>query len=139
LVLLFHRNLSDGYPVLFALKDNDKLRLCIDIKKLNKITIRNSYLMLLTVVIFNKTSSHKYYSKKSLIWNLLPNSNQVRRWIQKKFYYNSRNFIYILNLKTVSFISPKLNFFNAMYLSKVLRWILKKSFIYSRLARSNHS
>jgi len=36
------------------------------LRKLNEITIRDSYPMPLTTVIFNKTPGHKYYSKLDL-------------------------------------------------------------------------
>jgi len=55
-----------GHPILFAPKDNGELRMCIDLRKLNEITIRDSYPMPLTTVIFNKAPSHKYYSKLDL-------------------------------------------------------------------------
>ena len=32
-----------GYPILFVLKGNGKLKLCIDYKQLNNITIKNRY------------------------------------------------------------------------------------------------
>ena len=38
----------------------------IDLRKLNEITIRDSYPIPLTIVIFNKTPGHKYYSKLEL-------------------------------------------------------------------------
>jgi len=55
-----------GHPILFAPKDNGELRMCIDLRKLNEITIRDSYPMPLTTVIFNKAPGHKYYSKLDL-------------------------------------------------------------------------
>ena len=55
-----------GHPILFAPKNNGELRICIDLRKLNEITIRDSYPMPLTTVIFNKAPGHKYYSKLDL-------------------------------------------------------------------------
>jgi hypothetical protein len=34
-----------GYPVMFVPKKNGKLRLCVDYRKLNDITIKNRYLL----------------------------------------------------------------------------------------------
>ena len=34
---------SAGYPILFVPKKNGKLRLCVDYRKLNDITIKNRY------------------------------------------------------------------------------------------------
>ena len=55
-----------GHPILFAPKDKGELRMCIDLRKLNEITIRDSYPMPLTTVIFNIAPGHKYYSKLDL-------------------------------------------------------------------------
>jgi hypothetical protein len=35
-----------GFPVLFVLKKNRKLRLCINFRKLNNITVKNQYPLL---------------------------------------------------------------------------------------------
>ncbi|TQV90158.1 pol protein [Cordyceps javanica] len=55
-----------GHPVLWVLKKNGKLRLYIDYRPLNKITIKNRYLLLLIVEIRDKVRKAKYFTTLNL-------------------------------------------------------------------------
>jgi len=55
-----------GYPVLFQLKKNGTLRLCVDYKKINEVTIRNSYPIPLISEIIEKVKDAKYFTKLDL-------------------------------------------------------------------------
>ena len=55
-----------GYPVLFQMKKDGTLRLCVDYKKLNEVTIRNSYPIPLISEIIEKVKDAKYFTKLDL-------------------------------------------------------------------------
>eukprot|EP00833_Pecoramyces_ruminatium_P006824 jgi/Orpsp1_1/1180856/evm.model.c7180000074882.1 len=55
-----------GYPVLFQKKKDGSLRLCIDYKKLNAVTIRNSYPLPLINDIIERVKGAKYFTKLDL-------------------------------------------------------------------------
>ena len=55
-----------GYPVLFQKKKDSSLRLCVDYKKLNAVTIRNSYSLPLITDIIEKVKGARYFTKLDL-------------------------------------------------------------------------
>lgn len=55
-----------GYPVLFRKKKDGSLRPCIDYKKLNEVTIRNSYPLPLISDIIERVRGAKYFTKLDL-------------------------------------------------------------------------
>ncbi|XP_039017075.1 uncharacterized protein LOC120147894 [Hibiscus syriacus] len=55
-----------GAPVLFQRKHDGSLRLCVDYRALNKVTVRNKYLILLIADLFNKLNNDKYFTKLDL-------------------------------------------------------------------------
>ena len=55
-----------GYPVLFQKKKDGTLRPCIDYKKLNAVTIRNSYPIPLIADIIERVRGAKYFTKLDL-------------------------------------------------------------------------
>jgi len=62
-----------GYPVLFQKKRDGTLRLCVDYKKLNAVTIRNSYPLPLIIDIIERVKGAKFFTKldyKNLIYTL---------------------------------------------------------------------
>jgi len=48
---------SAEYSILFVLKLNESLKLCVDYRALNNITIKNSYSLLLITELQNKLQS----------------------------------------------------------------------------------
>lgn len=55
-----------GAPVLFQKKADGSLRMCCDYRALNKITVKNSYHILLVADCFDRLSRTKYYTKIDL-------------------------------------------------------------------------
>jgi len=72
-----------AHPVLFQRKKNGELRLCIDYRKLNQQTLRNSYPLPLITVVFEAMRGSKIFSKLELKsaynHNYLPNARLVGR------------------------------------------------------------
>jgi hypothetical protein len=54
---------SAGAPILFVFKKNEELRLYVNYKDLNKITIKNRYLFLLIEEILNRLNGAAIYTK----------------------------------------------------------------------------
>ncbi|GKD50161.1 putative reverse transcriptase domain-containing protein [Tanacetum coccineum] len=55
-----------GAPVLFVKKKDGSMRLCIDYRELNRITIRNRYPLPLIDDLFDQLQGAKYFSKIDL-------------------------------------------------------------------------
>jgi hypothetical protein len=56
-----------GAPVLFVKKKDGTLRLCIDFRQLNKVTVKNKYPLLRIDDLFDQLKGVKIFSKKDLI------------------------------------------------------------------------
>ena len=55
-----------GAPVLFQKKHDGYLRMCVDYRALNKVTIKNKYLILLAAELFDRLSKASYFTKLDL-------------------------------------------------------------------------
>lgn len=55
-----------GVPIIFVKKKDDSLRLCIDYRQLNKVTIQNSYPLPLIDDLFDQLKGTKVFSKIDL-------------------------------------------------------------------------
>ena len=55
-----------GYPILFQKKKDGTLRLCVDYRKLNDVTVRNSYPLPLINDIIEKVKGAQYFTKLDL-------------------------------------------------------------------------
>ena len=55
-----------GAPILFQRKHDGSLRLCVDYRALNKVTVRNKYPIPLIADLFDQLSQAKYFSKLDL-------------------------------------------------------------------------
>jgi len=55
-----------GYPVVFQKKKDGTLRVCIDYKKLNAVTVRNSYPLPLITDIIERVKGAKFFTKLDL-------------------------------------------------------------------------
>ena len=55
-----------GYSVLFILKKNGKLRMCINYRQLNSIIKKNWYLLLLILEIYDRIGNIKIFLKIDL-------------------------------------------------------------------------
>ena len=58
-----HFTSSTRASVLFMLKKNDKLKLCVDYRELNKMTKKNRHSLFLITQILNQLNKSKYFSK----------------------------------------------------------------------------
>ncbi|KAJ7978484.1 Retrotransposon protein, putative, Ty3-gypsy subclass [Quillaja saponaria] len=57
-----------GAPVLFQKKQDRSLRMCVDYRALNKVTVRNSYPIPLIADLFDQLSGAKYFTKLDLFF-----------------------------------------------------------------------
>ena len=55
-----------GAPVLFQKKHDDSLRMCVDYRALNKVTIKNKYPIPLAAELFDRLSKASYFTKLDL-------------------------------------------------------------------------
>ena len=55
-----------GAPVLFVKKKDGSMRLCIDYRELNKVTVRNKYLLPRIDDLFDQLQGAQYFSKLDL-------------------------------------------------------------------------
>jgi hypothetical protein len=55
-----------GYPALFVKKKDQSLRLCVDYRPLNTITIKNKYLLARIDILFDQLAGAKVFSKVDL-------------------------------------------------------------------------
>ncbi len=58
-----HSQSSCGAPIVFAKKKDESLRLCVNYRGLNKITVKNRYLLPLIEELLERISKAKYFSK----------------------------------------------------------------------------
>ena len=72
---------STRYSILFIFKKNEKFRLCVDYRKLNKIIVKNRYSLLNINELQNKLSKAKYFTK----FNLKKAYNLIRMKTKKKW------------------------------------------------------
>jgi hypothetical protein len=63
-----------GAPVLFVKKADGSLRLCVDYRGLNEITIKNQYPLPLICETLDRLAKAKWYTKLDLRWGY----NQIR-------------------------------------------------------------
>ncbi len=69
---------SAEYSILFVLKLNESLRLCVDYRALNNIMIKNSYSLSLIAELQNRLQSAQWFTK----FNILEAFNQI--WIKEE-------------------------------------------------------
>ena len=55
-----------GSPVLFVKKANGDLRLCVDYRALNRVTVKNRYALLLISELLDRIKGAKYFTKLDL-------------------------------------------------------------------------
>jgi hypothetical protein len=55
-----------GCPILFVKKKDETLRLCMDFRQLNKVTVKNKYPLPRIDVLFDQLKNEKIFSKIDL-------------------------------------------------------------------------
>src|ERR1700722_21026284 len=73
-----------GAPVLFVKKKDGSMRMCVDYRALNKITIRDKSGLPRMDELFDRVLGAKLFSKRSAVW-LPPNSSTPRRCSENSF------------------------------------------------------
>src|SRR5437762_10183482 len=63
LVIFVPRSPPFSSPVLFVKKPDGSLRLCVDYRKLNEITIKNRYALPLMSELFDRLKNAKYFTR----------------------------------------------------------------------------
>ncbi len=87
---------SAEYLILFVLKSNESLKLCVDYKALNNIMIKNSYLLSLISELQNRLQKAQWFMK----FNILEAFNQIQ--IKEKdewktvFYTQLKHYKYLI-------------------------------------------
>ncbi len=114
-----------GYPVLFQKKKDGSLRLCVDYKKLNAVTIRNSYPLPLISDIIEKVKGAKYFTKLDLrsAYNLI----RIREGDEYKTAFRTKYGHYEYLVMPFGLKNAPATF--QSYINSVLRPFLEKSVI----------
>jgi len=111
-------NSPAGEPVLFVRKKDKTLRLCVDYRRLNENTLRDSYPLPLITELFDRLRDDKVFTKLDLksafnfvrIYEryMIVNSSQISICIANIQIYIDIRFLYFKNL----FETPQYSFFN---------------------------
>ncbi len=92
------------YSILFISKLNESLRLCVDYKALNNITIKNSYSLLLIAELQNRLQSVQWFTK----FNIFKTFNQI--WIKEE---NKWKTVFCTQLEHYKYLIMSFNLINA--------------------------
>jgi hypothetical protein len=107
---------SYGAPVLFIDKKDDKLKMCIDYHALNKITIKNNYLMPCIDNVLNQFNGVKYFNQidfKSKYYQIhIANEDVEKTTIRIK--YGSYEFL-VMPFKWCNIASMFITFMNSIF------------------------
>ena len=72
-----------GCPALFVKKKDDSLRMCVDYRPLNEVTIKNKYPLPRIDILFDQLSGARYFSKI----RLSSNQDPERRYSKNSLLY----------------------------------------------------
>ncbi len=116
---------SAEYLILFVSKLNESLKLCVDYKALNNITIKNSYLLLLIVELQNRLQSAQWFTK----FNILEAFNWI--WIKEEDEWKT---VFCTQLEHYEYLIMSFNLINAsvtfqIFMNNVLRHYLNQFII----------
>jgi len=95
---------SAEYSILFVLKSNESLRLCVNYKALNNITIKNSYSLSLIAELQNRLQSAQWFTK----FNILEAFNWI--WIKEE---NEWKTVFCTQLEHYEYLIMFFNLINA--------------------------
>ncbi len=95
---------SAKYSILFVLKLNESLRLCVNYKALNNITIKNSYSLSLIAELQNRLQSAQWFTK----FNILEAFNWI--WIKEEDEWKT---VFCTQLEHYEYLIMSFNLINA--------------------------
>jgi len=116
--------LSTEYSILFVLKLNESLKLCVDYRALNNIMIKNSYSLSLIAKLQNRLQSVQWFMK----FNILEAFNQI--WIKEEDEWKT---VFCTRLEHYKYLIMSFNLINAsvtfqIFVNNVL-WCYLNQFI----------
>ncbi len=116
--------LSTEYSILFVLKLNKSLKLCVDYRALNNIMIKNSYSLSLIAKLQNRLQSVQWFMK----FNILEAFNQI--WIKEEDEWKT---VFCTRLEHYKYLIMSFNLINAsvtfqIFVNNVL-WCYLNQFI----------
>ena len=76
---------SAEYSILFTLKKNEKLRLCVDYKQLNNITVKNQYALFFNIRVSKQNSRSQDFNQNRFQREILSNKNEKKRKMKNRF------------------------------------------------------
>ncbi len=117
--------LSAEYSILFILKLNESLKLCINYRVLNNIMIKNSYSLLLIAKLQNKLQSAQWFMKFDIL--------ETFNWIQIKE-KNEWKTVFHTQLKHYEYLIMFFNLINAsitfqIFVNNMLQYYLNQFII----------
>ncbi len=115
---------SAKYSILFVSKLNESLRLCVDYRALNNITIKNSYSLSLIAELQNRLQNAQWFTK----FNILETFNWI--WIKEKDEWKT---VFCTRLEHYEYLIMSFNLINAsvmfqIFMNNVL-WCYLNQFI----------
>ncbi len=115
---------SAEYSILFVLKLNKSLKLCVDYRALNNITIKNSYSLSLIAELQNRLQSVQWFTK----FNILETFNWI--WIKEEDEWKT---VFCTRLEHYEYLIMRFNLINAsvtfqIFMNNVL-WYYLNQFI----------
>ena len=76
-----------GMPALFVKKKDDSLRMCVDYRPLNEVTIKNKYPLPRIDILFDQLFGARYFSKIDLRLGYYQIKIQKKRYSKNIFLY----------------------------------------------------
>jgi len=133
---------SAEYSILFILKSNESLKLCVDYKALNNIMIKNSYSLLLIAKLQNRLQSAQWFMKfnilKAFNWIWIKEENEWKTvfytWLKHYKYlimsFNLINALITFQIFVNNVLQHYLNQFIIVYLNNILVYLkIKKEYV----------
>jgi len=113
---------SAEYSILFVLKLNKSLKLCVDYRALNNITIKNSYSLSLIAELQNRLQSAQWFTK----FNILETFNWI--WIKEEDEWKT---VFCTRLEHYEYLIMRFNLINAsvtfqIFMNNVLWYYLNQ-------------
>ena len=132
-----HPSLSPwGSPMLFVKKKDDTLRMCVDYRSLNEVTIKNKYHLLRIDVLFDKINGACVFSKIDMRIGYF--QHKIRPEGIPKSAFTTRYGLYEYTVMSFGFTNAHASFMNLMnkifteYLDQFVVVVIDNILIYSK-------